>query len=183
MDKGENKGKQNTINFSNHTQSKAYVCATAEADELATVGLWPDWCSRCHLCKPQCSHQPFPMSLTGWCAGLVARSAVPCSLLKHNGSSLGCLQSDSIFGRAAGWCAAVTRSSHGLCHLRSEIIGKEETSGFVCLFGLNVRSVQSSVVKWKMLVEKHWRKKTVPGEKSPLCLSTKSTGPKPPQSF
>lgn len=106
------------------------------------------------------------MSLTGRCPGLVVWRALPCSLPKHNGSSLGCLQSDGVFGGAAGWCAAVTRSSHGLCHLRSEIIGKEETAGFVCLFGLNMWSVQWSVVKWKMLVEKHWRKKTVPGEES-----------------
>lgn len=65
----------------------------------------------------------------------------------------------------------VTWSSHSLCHLRSEIIEKEETVGFVCLFGLNMQPVQRSVVKWKTLVEKSWKNETVPREGSsvPQC--------------
>lgn len=37
--RGENEGKQNTVNYSSRMQSETYVYATSEADELATVRL------------------------------------------------------------------------------------------------------------------------------------------------
>lgn len=56
---GENKGKQNSVNYSSRMQSEARIYATSEADELARVRPWPDWSSLFHFYMPYCFHQPF----------------------------------------------------------------------------------------------------------------------------
>lgn len=96
-----------------------------------------------------------------------------------DGMGSSCWQLNSVYGLSVQAVCRVTWSSHSLCHLRSEIIEKEETAGFVCLFGLNMWPVQRSVVKWKTLVEKYWKNKTVPrgGSSVPQCKIHRSPIP------
>lgn len=55
--RGKNRGKQNPVNYPSGTQSKACVYAALEADELATVRLWPDRSSLSHFWLPSSFHQ------------------------------------------------------------------------------------------------------------------------------
>lgn len=58
---GENKGKQNTINYSSHTWSEAHVYAASEADELATERDLPGPTTAVSVC-PAPFIRPLPFS-------------------------------------------------------------------------------------------------------------------------